>query len=181
MAKAKLNKADLLKKMGDHMLEHGVNTASLRPLAQAADTSDRMLIYHFGSKDALIAEVLQHLASEYAVLLDAALPVGHQLSCKAMLTQIVETLRQPNVQGYIRVWLDILSAAAHGNDAHQHTGHGVAQFFIDWLIARLPDDTENPTSTAMLMLALIEGAHALDSIGQTHIADQAIAAAFPDP
>ena len=43
----------------DYALEHGLIGLSLRPLAAALGTSDRMLIYHFGSKDALLSEVMR--------------------------------------------------------------------------------------------------------------------------
>ena len=42
----------------DYVLEHGLIGLSLRPLAAALGTSDRMLIYRFGNKDSLVAEVL---------------------------------------------------------------------------------------------------------------------------
>jgi AcrR family transcriptional regulator len=41
------------------VLEHGLIGLSLRPLAAELGTSDRMLIYHFGSKDELVADVLR--------------------------------------------------------------------------------------------------------------------------
>jgi AcrR family transcriptional regulator len=74
MARPKPDKSALLNAMAAHVLEHGLNTASLRPLAKSAGTSDRMLIYHFGSKDALVADLLDHLAAQMAQGLDAALP-----------------------------------------------------------------------------------------------------------
>jgi AcrR family transcriptional regulator len=43
----------------DYVLEHGLIGLSLRPLAAAIGTSDRMLLYHFGSKDDLVAAVLR--------------------------------------------------------------------------------------------------------------------------
>ena len=43
----------------DYVLEHGLIGLSLRPLAADLGTSDRMLIYHFGSKDELVADVLR--------------------------------------------------------------------------------------------------------------------------
>jgi AcrR family transcriptional regulator len=43
----------------DYVLEHGLIGLSLRPLAADLGTSDRMLLYHFGSKDELIAAVLR--------------------------------------------------------------------------------------------------------------------------
>lgn len=43
----------------EYVFAHGLLDLSLRPLAAAIGTSDRMLIYHFGSKDRLIADVLE--------------------------------------------------------------------------------------------------------------------------
>lgn len=41
-----------------YFLRHGVAHLSLRPLAAAVGTSARMLLHYFGSKEALIAEVM---------------------------------------------------------------------------------------------------------------------------
>jgi AcrR family transcriptional regulator len=49
---------ELLARCTDHVLEHGLIGLSLRPLAAAVGTSDRMLIYHFGNRDALVSAVL---------------------------------------------------------------------------------------------------------------------------
>jgi AcrR family transcriptional regulator len=43
----------------EYVLRHGLIGLSLRPLAASLGTSDRMLIYHFGSKADLITEVLE--------------------------------------------------------------------------------------------------------------------------
>jgi AcrR family transcriptional regulator len=54
----RMNKADLLAAMAAHVRLMGLAGASLRPLAKAAGTSDRMLIYHFGTKAALLTALL---------------------------------------------------------------------------------------------------------------------------
>jgi len=41
-----------------HFARHGVGDTSLRALAEAIGTSHRMLIYHFGSRDGLLAAVV---------------------------------------------------------------------------------------------------------------------------
>ncbi len=43
----------------DYAFEHGLIGLSLRPLAEALGTSDRMLLYHFRDKDDLVATILQ--------------------------------------------------------------------------------------------------------------------------
>ena len=57
----------------DYVLEHGLLDLSLRPLAADLGTSDRMLLYHFRSKDDLVATVL-HVANDRSVALVRALP-----------------------------------------------------------------------------------------------------------
>src|SRR5213080_4726910 len=50
-------KQRLLDACTDYALEHGL-PERLEPLAAAAGTSSRMLIYHFGTRDGLLREVL---------------------------------------------------------------------------------------------------------------------------
>src|SRR4051812_20872225 len=47
----------------DHVAEHGLSDTSLRQLAAALGTSHRMLIYHFGSKEQLVVEIIRELES----------------------------------------------------------------------------------------------------------------------
>src|SRR3712207_6763061 len=49
---------DLLARALPYLAEHGLAGLSLRPLAAALGTSDRMLVHYFGSKDNLVGLVL---------------------------------------------------------------------------------------------------------------------------
>jgi len=62
----------------DYVLEHGLIGLSLRPLAAELGTSDRMLLYHFGSKDELVAAVLR-ASSDRAVAQVASMPASRDL------------------------------------------------------------------------------------------------------
>jgi AcrR family transcriptional regulator len=55
---AESHREDLLERVTDYVLENGLIGLSLRPLAAAIGTSDRMLIYHFTSRDALVSAVV---------------------------------------------------------------------------------------------------------------------------
>jgi AcrR family transcriptional regulator len=50
----------------DYVLDHGLIGLSLRPLASALGTSDRMLLYHFESKDDLVATILRTIVGRSA-------------------------------------------------------------------------------------------------------------------
>jgi AcrR family transcriptional regulator len=161
----------LLDALAAHVLEHGLNTASLRPLAAAAGTSDRMLIYHFGSKDGLIAAILRHLADRMQSGLTAALPRGPFASEAELLPAIVGLMRSAPFQPYVRVWFDILSSAAQGQTAHRAAGQEILELYRDWIADRHP---EGPVAAPRL-LALVEGILVLDALGQTGLADAAMA------
>jgi AcrR family transcriptional regulator len=63
----------LLAAVVDHVARHGLGGLSLRSLAAAVGTSHRMLIYHFGSKEGLLAEVVATVeAGQRAALADLA-------------------------------------------------------------------------------------------------------------
>lgn len=57
---------ELVERATDWVLGNGLVGLSLRPLAAALGTSDRMLIYHFGSKEQLIVDVLRCSAERSA-------------------------------------------------------------------------------------------------------------------
>lgn len=50
---------DLLAAACDYVLTHSLIGLSLRPLAAAVGTSDRMLIYHFGSRDRMVSAIIE--------------------------------------------------------------------------------------------------------------------------
>jgi AcrR family transcriptional regulator len=58
----------------DYVLEHGLIGLSLRPLAAELGTSDRMVLYHFGSKDELVADVRRCSNDRAAAQVNALTP-----------------------------------------------------------------------------------------------------------
>jgi AcrR family transcriptional regulator len=70
---AEHRREDLLERATDYVLAHGLIGLSLRPLAAEIGTSDRMLIYHFATRDALVSAVVAR-TNERAMAAVAALP-----------------------------------------------------------------------------------------------------------
>ena len=60
---------DLLARCVAWFAEHGVGDTSLRTLASGVGTSHRMLIYHFGSREGLLAEVVRTVEQQQRDLL----------------------------------------------------------------------------------------------------------------
>ncbi|WGL53448.1 TetR family transcriptional regulator [Nocardioides sp. BP30] len=89
-------RAELLDQVTDHVLDHGLIGLTLRPVAAAIGTSDRMLLYHFRSRDELVAAVVAR-ASDRGVSSVDALPG-------------VDGVRA----GVNRLWQSFLSEPMHG-------------------------------------------------------------------
>ena len=58
MTKPDTRRAAILERIADHILANGLSASSLRPLAKAAGTSDRMLLYYFADKAEIITAAL---------------------------------------------------------------------------------------------------------------------------
>lgn len=63
----------LIERGVDYACRHGIATLSLRPLAKALGTTAPLLLYHFGSKDALLVEIIKAgRARQHATLVRSA-------------------------------------------------------------------------------------------------------------
>lgn len=179
MAGSETTKERFLRAMLAHVLDHGLTLASLRPLAQAAGTSDRMLIYHFGTKDALVAELLAKLARDLTQKLDSALPLQPMPTQRLLLDQVLALLRSPVFGAYVRLWREVLASAAQGAPAHKAAALAISGAYIDWLEIRMPLSEPAPRQAATAMLALIEGVHVMDAAGRSAEANAAIEVFYP--
>ena len=99
----------------DYVLEHGVAGLSLRPLAAALGTSDRMLVYHFGSKDALVAELLER-SSRRSVAVIAALPAAR--SPRTAVVELWRTWHQLVVDRCLRVYAQSAALGLLGDEPY---------------------------------------------------------------
>lgn len=94
----------------DYVLVHGLLTLSLRPLASALGTSDRMLLYHFGSKERLVGEVLaraqQRLADD---LQTTRLPPA---DLRGLVHQLWTDLTAPRATQITRLYLEVCILAS---------------------------------------------------------------------
>ena len=55
----------------EHFGQHGIGDTSLRGIAEAIGTSHRMLIYHFGSREGLLAEVTRTVEAQQRAVMTA--------------------------------------------------------------------------------------------------------------
>ncbi len=96
-------KERLLDACSDHALQHGLPDR-LEPLAAAAGTSARMLIYHFGTRDALLRAVLEHARQRQLAAFGALLSIRPDEPYTVTLKRAWDFITGPEGQPYLRMF-----------------------------------------------------------------------------
>ena len=92
--------------MADHLLATGLKGASLRPMAVAAGTSDRMLLYYFADKEELLAATLAEIAGRMVPVLGASVGPAPQPP-ERLLAEIVAAVGGSALQPFMQLWLEL--------------------------------------------------------------------------
>lgn len=160
-----------IERMADHVLTEGLGGATLRPLAAAAGTSDRMLLYYFNDKDEILSATLHRIAERMVAVLDQAVPAGEPRPFGVLLEEVWPVLASNSLQPYMPLWLELASGAARGVEPHLGIASQIAGGFLSWVSSRLRAErgVDHAAATA-LFLTMIEGMYLVQSIGRPDIA-----------
>jgi AcrR family transcriptional regulator len=159
----------------DYALDHGLAGLSLRPMAAELGTSDRMLIYHFGSRDRLVAAILEGIADRLRALLAGSMPSG-LVSPRTVLDAAMSASSDPHGLALLRALLQVVGLAAQGDEVAQSTGFAVTENWLDWLEDRLDVPEPDRRTAAIAVLVLIDGFVMLSALGVGEEARAGVAA-----
>ncbi len=137
------------------VLAQGLGAFALRGLASQLGTSGRMLLYYFGSKDALVRETLHRINTGLQSRLsgvDAMPPV----TPGKLVTFLLEQSEKPDMAPVMRLWTEVVSAGARGEAPYDQLASFVVENWIGWLDSRLLPAWRG-NGTAETILALMDG------------------------
>ncbi|MGW1987900.1 TetR/AcrR family transcriptional regulator [Streptomyces collinus] len=105
----------LLDRVRAYVLHNGLTDLSLRPLAQALGTSDRMLLYYFGTKERLVAEVVafderRPLLRIHTLLKTAGSPTD-AAGLRRFLEELWRQFSEPDARAVRPLYLEIMSVS----------------------------------------------------------------------
>jgi AcrR family transcriptional regulator len=151
--KGRRQRAQALEQVIAYLLSEGLEETGLRRLAQAAGTSDRMLIYYFGSKEALLREAFSALSDALLAQLDAQFPKAKYSPKK--LKKISLTLAEdPAALASLKLWFEILGRALRSDTSLKVQAQQLALRWERWLASKLPEDRRGDSPA---LFAEIEG------------------------
>lgn len=105
-------KERLLDACADHALAHGLPDR-LEPLVTATGTSARMLLYHFGTRDALLRAVLGHARQRQLDAFGDLLRVRPDEPYTTTLDRAWSSISGPDAQPYLRMFGQLPHSAVH--------------------------------------------------------------------
>ncbi|MVA18949.1 TetR family transcriptional regulator [Agrobacterium vitis] len=165
----------LLDLMVDHVLSEGMQGATLRPLAAAAGTSDRMLLYYFADKDELIGVVLERVSAKIRDELEIAIPVGERRSFDLLLQQVWAVLGSQHLKPYMDIWLDLVSGAARDVQPYRKVAGAILDGYLSWVRVRLqPTPNGMLPSSPELLITAVQGMYLFEAIGRPAVAKAAM-------
>lgn len=157
-------RAVLTEQLADYVLENGLANSSLRALAGAADTSDRMLLYYFPDKEAIVAEVLACLGDRLMAVLQAHM-APEPMPYAEIEPRMLAVLGSDELFPYLRLFLEIASGAACGDAFFREVGGALVNGFHQWVMEQIAGETDGERARdAVRLLAMADGMAVLKSV-----------------
>jgi AcrR family transcriptional regulator len=113
---ARSPKERLLEAVIDHFTTDGLADQSLRRIAEAIGTSHRMLLYHFGSKDGLLLEVVRGVEARTQARLAQVAEIA-DLRSDVVIRRMWSYLTDPELAGFERLFFALYCRALQGDRA----------------------------------------------------------------
>lgn len=165
MDKTQQKRQFLTEKTADYLLQHGLDSFTLRSLAAAANTSDRMLLHYFADKDDLLAATLA-LVSERLLARLRSLQPG-KMDRRQLIVFLAGLINDPAILPYTNLWLELASVATRIGEPYRTVADQISVAFLEWIKSSLDgDDLQARAQEAAYLLAFVEGIVILNAIGK---------------
>jgi AcrR family transcriptional regulator len=126
----------LLAAVADYLLEHGLANLSLRPLAAATGTSARMLVYHFGSKERLIAEAMNEVRARQQKLAETWIRRHPAASFEEFLELVWSWVAAAEHESYLRLFLEVLGRGIGDAEPFAEFSRSTFEDWVSWVQRR---------------------------------------------
>ena len=144
---------EIVRAVAAHLVREGFANSGIRALATSAGLSDRMLMYYFETKDALITDALRLLAARMAASLELLLP-RRPTPPEQIVEALMGSAGGAEQQAVLRLWFEIVGLAMRGQEPYRTAVREILDGWTAWIEARLRPAQR---ARAPALLAEIEG------------------------
>ena len=174
MDKFEQKRQDYTHHIAQATLASSIKEMSLKKMATAAGTSDRMLMHYFKDKQDIETAVLTAISQELIELLQ-------QPDLKLEFTAFVRFLRQaidePRIKPYLNLWFEITHLATRQGEPYTSITRTIGESFDNWIKQiYVPAEGEDVEQQTALLFVFTEGLVVLNKIGLQERMDAAVEA-----
>jgi AcrR family transcriptional regulator len=155
-------RGELLEAIAEYVLENGVATLSLRRVADAVGVSHVTLQHHFGSKEQLVGEIVEHvlgktLGTEGSHINGAH---GYSVDFATRLRGLWTHLTSPSGLRDLRLFIEVFGQSLYGEVGYSEAVARAVAYrleFITATVVSLGCPQEEAKTFATLLLATLRG------------------------
>lgn len=103
----------LLAKVMEAVAQDGLADRSLREIAASAGTSHRMLIYHFGSREGLLAAIVTAMEAQQR----AAMAAFAEVAPQDLMTALWRQVSDPALRPFVRLFFEVFALSTRTEPA----------------------------------------------------------------
>jgi AcrR family transcriptional regulator len=139
-----------------YLIRHGLAGLSLRPLAKALGCTPRVLLYHFGSKEKMVIEVLAQIRDRQRTAYDQVQAASFAEACK----KVWKRMSAPDSEPLFRLYFETYGIALRNPRLYNAFLHDTVE---DWLrdiadpLCREGCDRQEARAFATMVLAGLRG------------------------
>ncbi|NQX28969.1 TetR/AcrR family transcriptional regulator [Microbacteriaceae bacterium VKM Ac-2854] len=145
----------LIAAVADQLLEHGSSGASLRGLAKAIGTNNRMLLYYFNSKEELLSAANLEVYSRFPRLTNLMSHLAEPGDIYDQLDSVWHDLAAPDSLPFLRFFFEAFGVASHQPDRYAPFLTTVADAWPPAIIAALEREGIGPEPAQQLALQIM--------------------------
>ena len=153
---------ELLERAYAYVLQHGLTSLSLRPLAQAIGSSPRVLLFLFGSKEGLVQALLARARTAELEFLNQAPPAGSPEDFASVVRGVWQWLLDKQHRRMLALWLETYAQSlVEPRGPWAHFARKTVDDWLELLAARQPAPLRRSRAGATeraLALAVLRGA-----------------------
>jgi AcrR family transcriptional regulator len=123
------SRADLLARIMEFAQRAGLADRSLREIATGAGTSHRMLLYHFGSREGLLAAVVGAMEAQQRAAMGAL--AGTAGSPAELMSGLWRQVSSPEVRPFVRLFFEVFALATRGEPGTAQVLPGLTSSWLD--------------------------------------------------
>lgn len=166
-------KYDYVIEISKLVLSKGIAYCSLKKMAEAASTSDRMLMHYFKDKDEILSLSLNVISQEMIQLLSNA--EQQAMTFDALVGLLSVSVQNGALKPYLNLWFELISLAGGKLEPYHSIANAIGSSYWDWILSVYePKAGEDKEAMTALLFTFTEGLVMLDKMGLNEQSELAV-------